>query len=55
MIIEYNKIYKEQVKDLFCELQEYIESLDEEGYNIVGEEAGRNAGSYINGVVIGKG
>lgn len=38
MIIEYNKIYKEQVKDLFCELQEYIESLDEEGYNIVGED-----------------
>lgn len=38
MIIEYNRIYKEQVKDLFCELQEYIESLDEEGYNIVGED-----------------
>ena len=26
----------------------------QQGYNIVGEEAGRNAGSYINGVGIGK-
>ena len=35
MIIEYDDIYIEQVKDLLVELQEYIASIDLEGYNIL--------------------
>jgi len=33
-IIEYNSTYEESVKDLLVELQEYISSIDKEGYNI---------------------
>ena len=35
MIIEYNKQYDENVKDLLVELQEHIQSIDIEGYNIL--------------------
>ncbi len=35
MIIEYNNIYDNQIKNLFVELQEYIASIDKEGYNIL--------------------
>lgn len=37
-IIEYNSSYEEQVKDLFIELQEYIEKIDREKYNIVTDD-----------------
>ena len=36
-IIEYNKKYSEGVKDLLAELQEYIVSIDKDGYNIITE------------------
>lgn len=35
MIIEYNKRYDEDIKDLFVELQEFIASIDKERYNIL--------------------
>ena len=35
MIIEYNNKYDEDIKNLLEELQIYIASIDEEGYNIV--------------------
>ena len=38
MIIEYNEKYKEEVKDLLIELQEYIVSIDQEKYNIITKE-----------------
>ena len=38
MIIEYNKKYDEDVKDLLVELQEYIVSIDKEKYNIITED-----------------
>lgn len=38
MIIEYNEKYKEEVKDLLVELQEYIISIDKEKYNIITKE-----------------
>lgn len=38
MIIEYNEKYKEEVKDLLVELQEYIVSIDKEKYNIITKE-----------------
>ena len=38
MIIEYNNKYDEDIKRLLEELQIYIASLDEEGYNIVTRE-----------------
>ena len=38
MIIEYNEKYKEEVKDLLVELQEYIASIDKEKYNIITKE-----------------
>lgn len=38
MIIEYNQIYDEQIKDLLVELQEHIKDIDKEGYNILTEE-----------------
>lgn len=38
MIIEYNEIYDEQIKDLLVELQEHIVDIDEEGYNIITNE-----------------
>lgn len=34
-IIEYDSLYDEQIKDLFVELQEYIEKIDQEKYNII--------------------
>lgn len=37
-IIEYLKKYDEDIKDLLVELQEYISSIDKEGYNIVGKD-----------------
>lgn len=36
MIIEYSSEYESVVKDLLVELQEYIESIDKECYNIIG-------------------
>jgi len=38
MIIEYDSIYDEQIKELFIELQEYIAIIDEENYNIITNE-----------------
>ncbi|MBR1883445.1 MAG: GNAT family N-acetyltransferase [Clostridia bacterium] len=38
MIIEYNDKYEEKVKDLLVLLQEYISSIDKDGYNIVTKE-----------------
>ena len=38
MIVEYNKKYDEQIKDLLLELQEHIVKLDKEGFNIASEE-----------------
>lgn len=35
MIIEYDKRYAENVKDLLVELQEHIQGMDIEGYNIL--------------------
>ena len=35
-IIEYDKKYDEDIKELLLELQEYISSIDKDGYNIVG-------------------
>ncbi len=37
-IVEYTNQDAEQVKDLLVELQEYIVSLDEDGYNIITPE-----------------
>lgn len=37
-IIDYQEKYQEEVKALLLELQEYISSLDREGYNIVTPE-----------------
>ena len=38
MIIEYDKKYDEPIKDLLVELQEYIQNIDLEGYNILTDE-----------------
>ena len=38
MIIEYDEIYDEQIKDLLVELQEHIVDIDKEGYNILTKE-----------------
>ena len=38
MIIEYAEKYKEEVKDLLVELQEYIISIDKEKYNTITKE-----------------
>ena len=38
MIIEYDEIYDEQIKDLLVELQEHIVDIDKEGYNILTNE-----------------
>ena len=38
MIIEYAEKYKDEVKDLLVELQEYIVSIDKEKYNIITKE-----------------
>lgn len=40
MIIEYDKKYDEQIKNLLVELQEHIVCLDIEKYNILGEDYG---------------
>lgn len=37
-IIEYTEKYSEKVKDLFVELQEHIEDIDKEGFNVVGKD-----------------
>ena len=38
MIIEYSPKYDEEIKDLLVELQQYISSIDQEGYNVVGDD-----------------
>ena len=38
MILEYEEKYAEEVKDLLVELQEYIVSIDKDGYNIITED-----------------
>ena len=38
MIIEYGNEYIDSVKDLLVELQEYITSIDNDGYNILTDE-----------------
>ena len=35
MLIEYKDCYDEEIKDLLVELQEYIASIDKEGFNIL--------------------
>ena len=37
-IIDYNSKYDNDIKDLLVELQEYIVSIDEDGYNIITDE-----------------
>lgn len=37
MIVEYERKYNNEVKNLLLELQQYLASIDREGYNIVGE------------------
>ncbi len=37
MIIDFSEKYSEEVKNLLLELQEHIEEIDQEGYNIVGQ------------------
>lgn len=37
-IIEYEGKYNEEMKKLLVELQEYIASIDQEGYNIITKE-----------------
>lgn len=38
MIIEYDKKYDEEIKDLLVELQEHIQCIDIEGYNILSKD-----------------
>lgn len=38
MIIEYDKKYDEDIKDLLVELQNYIVDMDREKYNIISDE-----------------
>ncbi len=38
MIIEYDRKYDEDIKDLLVELQEYIKSIDILGYNVLTDE-----------------
>lgn len=38
MIIEYDEIYNENIKDLLVELQNHIVNIDKEGYNIITDE-----------------
>lgn len=38
MIIEYSSEYDNDIKNLLYELQEYIMSIDKEGYNIISKE-----------------
>lgn len=38
MIIEYEKKYDEHIKKLLAELQEYIQNIDLEGYNVITNE-----------------
>lgn len=35
MIIDYDKKYEENVKELLVELQEHIQNIDKEGYNVL--------------------
>ena len=37
-IIDYDPKYDEDLKNLLLELQEYIASIDKEGYNVVGKD-----------------
>lgn len=56
MIIEYDKKYDEEIKDLLVELQEHIQNIDVEGYNIVTEEyRERNFENFIENVSKNKG
>ena len=38
MVIEYDKKYDEDIKDLLVELQNYIVDMDKEKYNIISDE-----------------
>lgn len=38
MVIDYDNIYDESIKELLVELQEYIVSIDKEKYNILTDE-----------------
>ena len=38
MIVEYSKIYDEDIKNLLVELQEHIKAIDIEGYNIIRDD-----------------
>ena len=38
MILEYDSKYDEDIKDLLVQLQQYLADIDNEGYNIVGDE-----------------
>ena len=38
MIIEYDKKYDEDIKELFYQLQEYIVSIDKERYNVISKK-----------------
>lgn len=38
MIIEYDSMYDEDIKDLLVELQKHISDIDKEGYNILTDD-----------------
>lgn len=38
MIIEYDSKYNEEIKDLLVQLQQHLADIDEEEYNMVGDE-----------------
>ena len=38
MILKYDSKYDEEIKDLLVQLQQYLADIDNEGYNIVGDE-----------------
>ena len=38
MIIEYDSKYNEEIKDLLVQLQQHLVDIDEEEYNMVGDE-----------------
>lgn len=40
MVVEYDEQYDDNIKSLLIELQEYIQSIDKEGYNIMSEDYG---------------
>ena len=53
-IIEYDDKYKDDVKDLLVELQEYIASIDKDHYNIVGPDYREKYFPFIMDIISSK-